>query len=707
MRCREADTSCPAGGTLMPMSYTSPKNTDTPLWHFLIIAILGLAAYSNTFHAPFVFDDISSITQNNIIKRMDNFLFQSGGYTYNPRRFIGYLTFALNYSLGGLDVTGYHIFNLVVHIINAFLVYMLAVLTFRTPHLKTSSLRPSSGWIALFAGLFFVAHPVQTQAVTYITQRLTSLSTFFYLLAFLFYIKFRFVWESEESSRGTTLSFYCLALLSIVLAMKTKEIAFTLPILMLLYELFFFRGSIRRRLIIFVPILLALVIIPLDLLSTDKPLAEVLSDVNEVTIVQTQVSRMDYLMTQFLVITRYLRLLFLPARQNLDYDQPIYHSFFSLPVLSSFLFLSSILLLGAVLYLLARRGNRAGCQELRIVSFGIFWFFMTLSVESSIIPITDPIFEHRMYLPSAWFFTAVLTGLMLCLGALRNAVAIPEKSFVAVLGAVVLVFAGATYFRNAVWRDEVRLWEDVAEKSPFKARAHINLGLAYDKAGRTKDAIQSYLTTLLLDPGSAKVHNNLGTIYSRQGRLEEAMREFHASIDLDPRFASPHYNLGNLYAKTGRYEKALLELEQAVRLDPDHTEAHVSMGLIFSVTNRPGDAFSAYETALEINPDDPNVHFNLGSLYWKTGRPGEATREYRAAIALRPDFPEAYNNLGALYFQSGRFEEAIASFQTLVALRPDDGRAHYNLALLYRKQGRESDALREFQIAERLNSSRR
>lgn len=684
-----------------------PLYLNKPFGHCLLIAVLGLIAYSNTFHVPFVFDDISSITQNNVIKRMENFLYNGSGYTYNPRRFIGYLTFALNYRLGGLDVKGYHVFNLIVHIINALLIYALVILTFRTLHLKDSSSFSSSEWIALFAGLLFVAHPVQTQAVTYIAQRVTSLATTFYLLAFLFFIKFRFSHDSEDSQRGKPLSFYSLALISIILAMKTKEIAFTLPIVLLLYEIIFFRLTLRRRLLFMGPILLTLLIIPLSLLSVEKPLAEVLSDVSEATIVQSEVSRWDYLLTQFRVIVTYIRLLFLPVGQNLDYDYPVYDSFSSLAVFLSFLLLTAIVLSGAFLLLLSRRGNEGIRQETRLISFGIFWFFMTLSVESSIIPITDPIYEHRVYLPSAGFFIAVITGLMLFIGSIRKTNGSPERPLIPVFGVIVLIFAIATFFRNTVWQNEVRLWEDVAKKSPAKARAHLNLGLAHDKKGRTEDAIDSYLTALRLEPGSAKAHNNLGTIYVHQGRFGEAEQEFHAAISNDPGFAPPHYNLGNLYGKQGRFEEALRELRTATRLDPDYAEAYVIKGLIFGRTNRLEDAFSEFQIALGINPDDPNVRFNLGALYGKVGRLEEAKREYLAAIALKPDFTEAHNNLGALYFQMGRLEEAIAEFQSVIRIRPDDGRAHYNLALLYRKQGRERDALREFQISERLNALRR
>ena len=162
---------------------------STKTWlHILLIAVAGLLIYSNTFHVPFLWDDRTSIVENPVIKSMENFFLNAKGYEYNPRRFIGYLTFALNYFIGGLDVTGYHVVNLAVHILNALLVYTLILLTFRTPQMKDCSLAPFSGLLALCASLLFVVHPLQTQAVTYIVQRMTSMAVLFYLASFIFYL---------------------------------------------------------------------------------------------------------------------------------------------------------------------------------------------------------------------------------------------------------------------------------------------------------------------------------------------------------------------------------------------------------------------------------------------------------------------------------------------------------------------------------------
>ncbi len=641
--------------------------------HILFIVVLCLIIYSNTFHVPFFFDDESSIVQNNVIKSLDNFLLNSNGYNHSPMRFIGYLTFALNYKLGGLHVTGYHIFNLAVHIINALLVYALVVLTCRTPYFmnqgagiigeKTFDPR----FLAVFTALLFASHPVQTQAVTYIVQRLTSLATMFYLLSLIFFIKFRFSQESIRPSKGKTLSFYFLMLVMIILAMKTKEIAFTLPIVIVLYEFFFFRITTRRNLLLFVPILLTLLIIPLVLLSINRPIGEVLSDVTDVTNVEQEITRWDYLLTQFSVIATYIRLLFLPVNLNLDYDYPIYHSFFSPQVLFSFLFLLCMFLGAIALFIKSRKGSNPG---LRLISFGIAWFFITLSVESTVIPLRDVIYEHRVYLPSVGFLIAAVAGVMIVRGAAGKISVYLEKSLIPIVGAVVLVFSVATFSRNMVWQDGVRFWEDVVKKSPGKARPYHNLGLAFYKKGRIEDAIRNYQMSLKIYPNSFKAHNVLGVAYVQQGRFEEAIRE----------------------------------LQTAVRLDPDYAKAYDNLGLIFTIMNRFEDALVEFRTALNINPDAPNVRFNLGTLYLKMDRVEESIQEYLIAVKLQPDFTEARNNLGTLYAKLGRLEEAISEFQTNIQINPDDARAHYNIALLYRAQGRNSEALREFQIAERLKS---
>ncbi|MBI5756468.1 MAG: tetratricopeptide repeat protein, partial [Nitrospirae bacterium] len=226
-----------------------------------LIVITTLLIYSNTFSSSFHFDDRTSIIINNKILDLSNFLDLSG------TRYVGELSFALNYHFGQFNVSGYHLVNIVIHIINGLLVWWLVILTFKTPQMGglTNNSRLNS-LIALASSLVFVSHPIQTQAVTYIVQRYASLATLFYLLSVVLFVKWRL-----SSGSVSRVVFYLFSILSAVLAMKTKEISFTLPFVILLYEGIFFRDR-WRRVYHLIPFLLTLPVIPLTIIGTNKPL---------------------------------------------------------------------------------------------------------------------------------------------------------------------------------------------------------------------------------------------------------------------------------------------------------------------------------------------------------------------------------------------------------------------------------------------------
>ena len=231
--------------------------------HLFLLCAVGLIIYSNTFHVPFQCDEDYLIKNNPIVKDFNYFIEPSKArgldqYGALQTRYVGFLTFALNYKFDGFDVAGYHAVNLSIHILNAFLVYFLVLLTFRTPFLTRSRLTEKAGVAALFSALLFISHPVQTEAVTYIFQRLASLVTFFYLLSLTAYVKSRL-----SSGRTQRIGFFLLSVFSAIIAMKTKENAFTLPIMIALYEFFFLEDSLRRRIVRFIPLLLTMAIIPL------------------------------------------------------------------------------------------------------------------------------------------------------------------------------------------------------------------------------------------------------------------------------------------------------------------------------------------------------------------------------------------------------------------------------------------------------------
>lgn len=563
-----------------------------PAVQLLFVVVLGLFAYANTFQVPFLFDDETSITDNPVIRNLGAFV-SGAGYHYSPRRFLGYLTVALNYRVGGLDVTGYHIFNLAVHLAGACLVYTLVRLTLRTPFFEERGTGPGGpeggapgmrdpagpmvltprDCIPLFAALLFVVHPVQTQAVTYIIQRLASLATMFYLLSLVLYARARL--SSITASGMPVRAAYLLgSLLAAALAMKTKEIAFTLPIVVLLYECFFFGMPTRKRMLMVLPVLLTLLIIPLSLLQGDRSIEKLLSDVTANTRLDTDIPRLHYLYTQFRVLVTYLRLLILPFNQNLDYDYPIYHEFLTPPVLLSFLFLMALFGLALYLFFRSRASllpadpggivpSQRPVQLARLVSFGILWFFITIAVESSLIPIVDVIFEHRLYLPSVG---ACIGGAVLFHVLIRK---YPGRFAGMAIATCVLLLAATTWQRNAVWRDGVTLWSDVVGNSPGKARPHLNLGRELMLLGRTDEAIEQFKSAVRLKPEFDEAYCNLGAAFNKKRMPDEAIEQLQMALRINPDNADALNNVAISFGMKGLTEYAVAYFEGAVRLKPD------------------------------------------------------------------------------------------------------------------------------------------
>ena len=528
--------------------------------HVVFLVALALGAYSNTFNSEFVFDDREWIVDNPVIRDLRHYLLERTGYDQHPNRFVANLTFALNYAIGGLDPSGYHVANLCVHVANALLVYALTILLFKTPLAATSRIAQSSRAIAFVASALFVAHPLQTQAVSYVVQRLTSLATTFYLLAVVLYLAWRVREDPSTRSRLRALGAYAAVVVSIVLAMKTKEIAFTLPLALAACELWFFPIT-RQSALRLLPLIATLAVIPATLIDFAKPLDEIASQL-EKPIPQVTLPRAEYWLTQLAVITTYLRLLIFPVGQNADPDYPTYRSL-SEPRLA--LAALVIACLGAAAWLTYRWSSPGGRGDgsARVISFGIVWYFLAVSVES-LVPLPDVMFEHRAYLPSVGLFIAVaVAAAWLSHVHLRGRAA---AVVTAVAVALPIALAAATFNRNEVWNSGVTLWTDAAAKSPNKLRPHYNLGEALGKKGDVDGAIQQYILALQVAPMHPESHNNLGVAYYGRGRVDDSIAHLRTAISVKPDYAEAHLNLGIAYGDKGWLAEAQEEMSIGMRL---------------------------------------------------------------------------------------------------------------------------------------------
>lgn len=558
------------------------------LTHITLIILLGMIVYSGTLHSPFYFDDLSCITGNPLIRSFTALFdlenYRESGLPEDIRnnmvtRFVAYATFALNYRLHALSLPGYHLFNIAIHLLNAVLVYLLFRLTFsRSTTTPTNAHRGE--WFALIVALIFVTHPVQTNAVTYIVQRFALLATCFYLVALLAYIQ-----AATVTTRNRRRIFYTISFLATILAMYTKEISFTLPVMIALYDVAFLDGDRKRRLLRLTPILATMILIPLTVMTlsfysanTDGNAANAIGLAN---LSGDAISRWDYFITQWRVIVTYLRLLLVPINLNFDYDYPVYTSLLQPPVFFSGLLLLALSSTGAWLLLRPQRNN-SGDPVFRLVGFGLVWFFLTLVMESSIIRLDDIIYEYRLYLPAIGFIGA---GVALGEWWVRRFVLRQEQMWrrTAVLLMITVLLGSlgvATILRNNVWRDDLRFWQDAVNKSPDKARPLSNLAGAY----------------------------------TRRERFEESIPLLERAKSLAPDIWIPYYQLGRIHLRRNNPAAAIAEFTQGIKVNRKKYELWRALGDACLQQESLQEAADAYQQVLDLKPGDPKALFELEGL---------------------------------------------------------------------------------------------
>ena len=447
----------------------------------------------------------------------------------------------------------------------------------------------SANFMALFAGLIFVSHPVQTESVTFIWQRAASMATMFYLASLCFYIQSRLMRDS--------VIYYIGALITTMMAMFTKEISITLPLMILIYEVMFLKDKRSLNWRRLSPFLLAIFIIPLITLLTHSARVPYIQGSPELP---EGTSPVQYMLTQLRVMVTYTRLAFIPLNQNFDYDYPISKSIFEAPTLFSFLFLIVILYAARRLY-----------PKYRLISFSIFWFFLNLLPESAPFPVKDVIFEHRIYLSLVGYSIFLASSMYYLFGKKHF------KTMVVILLMTITCYAVLTYQRNKVWQDDISLWDDVSQKSPHKVRSYCNLGLDYAKQGNLFQAIWDFNKVLEIDPKSTLAYYNRGLCYDKQGKLIQAISDFTKVIAMKPDYAPAYYNRGFCYDKQDNYTRAVFDYSKAIEIDSTYAEAYNNRGALYGEQGKLTYAISDFTKAIEITPNNASIFLNRSILYYR------------------------------------------------------------------------------------------
>lgn len=589
----------------------------------LVLWVWGGLIYANSRHGTFQFDDVGYIIKNKSLRDITN-LSAIWHFRPQPTRVVAFYTFALNYHFHKFNVLGYHVVNVCIHAMNATLVWWLVYLLGRVAW--TQRARSEVLWTAFGAAMVFLTHPMQTQAVSYLTQRFTSLATLFYLLSLCLYVSGRHLWRH---SRGGARCCWGLAFLAGALGMFTKQIVITLPLMIGLIEMFRWTPSLERnvsrRWQAHWPWLMAVaafLIVPAFYTFNVKQMLtmEVASDSHR----GDYITPWRYILTQGRVITTYMRLWFFPLGQRLDYDFALSRHWWEIKALLSWLFLGGV---GVWAFY--------GRRRVRLVAFGICWIFLTLSVESSVIVIRNVIFEHRTYLPSVGFVLVLVMG--------GRSLFKDKRKFGLSIVILIAVLSFLTIQRNEVWQHPYNLWRDAQLKSPHKARPNYNLGDLYYSQQRWDEAMTYLNKAISLDPDYYKSYADRGILYIIQGDVDLGLADFERVLTVNPHHGATLNNRGKVYSQHKRYDLALDDLNKALEIYPDYFTAYRNRGDVYMNIGQYANALRDYTHALNLNPSAHEVYFARGLVYERYKQFSKALRDYQRAVQLKSNYIKALN----------------------------------------------------------------
>jgi Tfp pilus assembly protein PilF len=539
-------------------------------------------------------------------------------------------TFVSNYILNGDDVVGYHVVNLIIHLLSGIILFFWLKLIF--------SLRGNhnvSKWLPVVITLFFLLHPIQTQSVTYIVQRMTSLAGMFFLLSVFLYTKGRIGYLKNSNNVGA-ITFYILAHLAGILGTLSKQNAIVFPLAMLLTELFFIRnknGRICKRYIISAAAIGAVVLICF-LLKNGLPFET------------KEISRLQYFATQMIVIPRYFQMMLLPIGLSIDHGVKVIKSFFDFKVICGASFLIGILIFA--IFQIKKRP---------FVSFGIFWIFITLMIESSVFPIRDMMFDQRMYLPLVGFSIACWALVFEIVSRKRPKLMSPIIMF------VLIAMSVGTYARNNVWNSRVEVWERVTEMYPDHFRGWMGLGREYVASGERdiSKIIRCYEKALEIEPENQSVLNDLSANYLKINKTSQAigcLQKLENSENLNYRINALR-TLGFIYLSRKDYNLSTNYLNKVIEINSKDTTALLGLSNLYIQAGDYNKAIFFSEKALQVSSDEILALLNIGYSYINQGRSDLSKQYLLKAIKINSSNTRALVLYANACINTGNFDEAI------------------------------------------------
>ena len=609
-----------------------------------LICVCGVIIYFATVHSPFIYDDAHAIEDNPYIKNLSKFQ-QMVGVQNIFNRSILLFTFSVNHAIGQLDVFGYHLINLMLHLCVGIILYFLTMelLTIENP-----ALTPTFQRLPLAVSLIHIFNPINVESVTYLSSRSSVLVTLFYLSSFYLFI--RFVNSKEKKKKWKNVHYPIVILFLFYLGLGTKEIIVTLPIIAVLY---LWVHSSTKNFHKFLPEL-AVILIPLIIYLLYRYV-----QMGNLLVIKTDpysymIDRSLYILTQIkVVISYYFVKLIFPINLNFEPDIKLVSGFLDWEWVVS-LIIGVCIAIG-IFY-----------QKSILLKCAFIWALITILPTSSIIPLKQIATEHRTYLPGL----GINMGLgILFLRGVSHRKLIPPTLFI-----FLVIYGLLAMKRSLDYRSEINLWQDTVRKSPYKSMVHNNMGTAYLSKERLKEARKSFEVSSALSPSSTDPYINMGHIDARNKEWDKAKLKYDLALKLGANRSQVFFNSGLMRLKLNKPAEALPFLLEAIKIKNHRPLYHQELGNAFRMLKQYDSALKSYRKVLELEPNYVEAQNNIGVIFWNLKILDKAELEFKKALVMK-DKTKIHNNLANLYIAKKQFSKAIPHLKTVLGRKPNDSRA--------------------------------
>lgn len=634
----------------------------------LLLVIIAAGLYINTLDAGFVYDDILVVLDDPDIR-----VWSLGGWESFLGRYVRTLSLKLDYRLFGLSAQGYHMQNIFWHSLSTVLLYIVFTMVIK------------DRVTAFLGALFFAVHPIHVESVTNISNRKDILCMTFILLSIISYLKFISSMHIQKKM------WFFLTIFFWFIALNSKEVAVTLPLLIILYEKLFLAKE--NRVILKFPLftavisaagLAALIYYVLSTINlSDMKFIETLAGYSGVP------SYFSVVNSSAMAFWKYLALMFFPFGLSPEHNVTLLSSLINPVAFFSYLFIAGFLFLS-----IAVAGKSPA------ISFGLFWFFINYLPVANIIPSVYIMADRYMYIPSAGPCLLAAMGFRFLF---KEPGMVRRKGSLILLGVLISLtismYAFKTLSYSAAWKSDLSLWNYSVKKYPDSDKTLAGRANALSSAGDYNEALRDFNRAISINPQNARAYTNRGVVFMYLKDYTSAIADFSKTISLGFHFPVTYLNRGRAYYESGNYTEALNDYEEAIKNEPEFADPYINKGIVYDDIGDFPSAIESYSEAIKLAPERGKIYHHRAISYGKVGKYEAAIKDFNALIGMMPEYAEAYLNRAVTYGTSGRYDEALVDFNKAISLDPSYAEAFSRRGILYSLIGKYDLAVADYEAA--------